>query len=253
MRRLGPLYPGAIAIRQTTAMRWPGELASTPADAERSAPWMVAVGAALGVTAWLVGWLVGRLGAPPALGGTLAVVTLTALTAALLDVGLARTVERWLGRDDERSFGPAGTSALLAAAVIRVVAIIAIRPSAWLAALVVAPLIGRWSALVLQRLGEVLEPPSPERRSLLVGGVTWLQIGIVTGLVALVGVLALGVGALLILAVVAVASFVVGLAVERGRGGLDGHSLAAVAALCEVVALVGIAAIAPALVSPWTV
>ncbi len=253
MRRLGPLYPGAVAIRQSTAMRWPGELRSTVDDSERAAPWMVGVGAMLGVIAWTMAWAVGLLEVPAALRGALAVLTLTALTAALLDVGLARAIERWLGRDDEDAgpIGPAGTSALLAMAVTRVVAVIAIRPSAWLAALVVAPLLGRWAALALQRLGDVLEPPTPDRRSLVVGGVSWLQLGIVTGLVALVAILALGAPALILLAVTAAIAVVAGLVVERARGGLDGHSLAAVAAVCEVITLVGIAAIAPAIVSPW--
>lgn len=252
MRRLGPLYPGAVAIRQTTAMRWPGGLAATTEDAERAAPWMVAVGAMLGVAAWVVAWLLGRLDVPVALRGALAVLTLTALTAALLDVGLARVVERWLGRDDDLgAVGPAGTSAMLAVTVARVIAIITIRPSAWLAALVVAPLCGRWAALALQRLGDVLEPAMPERRSLVVGGVSWLQLGVVTALVAVIAVLGLGATALLLLAVIGAVAFVAGLVAERARGGLDGYTLAAVAAACEVIALVGVAAMAPALTSPW--
>jgi len=254
MRRLGPLYPGAVAIRQTTAVRWPGgDLRTTTDDAERAAPWMVVIGAVLGLAAWGVGWAAGLLGVVPALQGALAVVTLTALTAALLDLGLARTVERWLGRsDDDPALGAAGTTALLSSAVIRVVAIVSIRPSAWLAALVVAPLIGRWAALCLQRLGDVLEPPVSGRRSLLVGGVTWLQVGIVTALVGIVAVLGLGLASLLLLAAVAALTFLAGLVVERRRGGLDGHALAAVAAVCEVIALIGVAAIAPALTSPWS-
>lgn len=254
MRRLGPLYPGAVAIRQTTAVRWPSDLRTTSEDAERSAPWVVVIGAVLGVAAWLVGWTAGLLGVVPALRGALAVVTLTALTAALLDLGLARTVERWMGRaDDDPALGPAGTTALLSGALLRMVAVVSIRPSAWLAALVVAPLVGRWSALCLQRLGDVLEPPVSGRRSLLVGGVTWWQVGIVTALVAIVAVLGLGFAALLILAAVGALIFVLGLVVERNRGGLDGHALAAVAALAELGALIGVAALAPALTSPWSI
>lgn len=254
MRRLGPLYPGAVALRHTTAIKWPADLRIANDDSLRSAPWMVVIGAVLGLVAWAVGWLAGLIGVVPALRGALAVVTLTALTAALLDLGLARTVERWLGRaDDDPALGAAGTTALLSAAVIRVVAIVSIRPSAWLAALVVAPLVGRWSALCLQRLGDLLEPPMSGKRSLLVGDVSWLQVGVVTALVAVIAVLGLGFGALLVLAALAAVTFVVGLLVERGRGGLDGHSLAAVAALCEVCALIGIAGLAPALTSPWSV
>jgi adenosylcobinamide-GDP ribazoletransferase len=261
MRRLGPLYPGAVAIRQTTAMRWPSELRATPDDAVRAAPWMVAVGAALGVVAWVVGWITGELGVVPALRGALAVLALIALSAALLDVGLARTVERWLrtgsGDPDDldpgtrTGIGPAGVTALVSSALIRIVAVIAIRPSAWLAALVVAPLIGRWAALLLQRLGDVLEPASNDRRSLIVGEVSWAQVGIVTGLVTLITVLGLGVSGLLVLAAAGAVAFAIGLTSERRRGGLDGDALAAAAAACELIAFIGIAALAPAIASPW--
>jgi adenosylcobinamide-GDP ribazoletransferase len=253
MRRLGPLYPGAVAIRQTTAMRW-GDLRATADDTLRSAPWMVAVGAVLGIGAWLCGWLVGRLGVTAALQGAIAIAALTALSAALLDVGLARTVERWLARDrDEAAIGPAGTIALVTAALVRVVALISIRPSLWLAALVVAPLVGRWAALALQRLGDLLEPPLAERRSLVVGEVSWGALGLVTLLVSVLAVLGLGWPALLILLAVGAIAFAIGLAVEKQRGGLDADTLAAVAALCEVIALVGAAAIAPAVASAWSV
>jgi adenosylcobinamide-GDP ribazoletransferase len=254
MRRLGPLYPGAVAIRQTTAIRWPSDLRATADDSVRSAPWMVAVGAALGIVAWLIGWLAGQLGIVPALRATLAVIALVGLSAAILDVGLARTIERWLSRDDDAplTLGPAGVTSLVAAALIRVVAVIAIRPSAWLAALVLAPLIGRWSALLLQRLGDVLEPPASDRRSLVVGEVGWGQVGVVTALVGLLAVLGLGWTALLVVGGAGAVALAVGLGSESRRGGLDGDSLAAAAAACEVLALVAIAAIAPATVSPWS-
>ncbi len=260
MRRLGPLYPGAVAIRQTTVMRWPSDLRSTIDDAVRAAPWMVIIGGVLGVIAWVAGWLVARLGVADALSGAVAITTLSLLGAAISDVGLARTVERWLGRTEESaaappmaSIGPAGTTALLAGGVVRVVAFLSIRPSAWLAALIVVPLVGRWSALMLQRLGEVLEPPAADRRSLLVGEVTWAQVGVVSALVAIAAVIAVGWGALLILLIAGALAFVIGFLVERGRGGLDGQSLAATAAVCELIALVGIAAIAPAITSAWSV
>jgi cobalamin synthase len=258
MRRLGPLYPGAVAIRQTTVMRWPSDLRATIDDAVRAAPWMVIIGGVLGVVAWIAGWLVARLGVPAALSGAVAITTLSLLGAAIADVGLARTVERWLGRGEDAAaapplapIGPAGTTALLAGGVVRVVAFLSIRPSAWLAALIVVPLVGRWSALTLQRLGEVLEPPAADRRSLLVGDVTWGQVGMVSAIVVVAAVVAVGWSALLILLVAGLLSFVIGFLVERGRGGLDGHTLAATAAVCELIALVGIAAIAPAVTSAW--
>jgi len=260
LRRLGPLYPGAVAIRQTTAMPWPGALRATADDSARAAPWMVAVGAVVGIGAWLAGWLIGRLGVVAALQGAVAIAALTALSAALLDVGLARSVERWLRRgygDVDAgvvvpAIGPAGTTALLVAGLLRVVALISIRPSAWLGALVVAPLIGRWCALALQRLGQLVEPPLGDRRSLVVGEVGWGSLAIVTVLVSMLAVLGLGWASLLVLLAAGAIAFAIGLAVEKQRGGLDGDTLAAVAAIGEVIALIGAAAIAPALRSAWT-
>jgi cobalamin synthase len=117
---------------------------------------------------------------------------------------------------------------------------------------VIAPMIGRWAALLLQRLGDVLEPPRSDRRSLLVGEVSWAQIGVVTALVLLLTVLGLGAKGLLVLGVAGAVAFAIGLASERRRGGLDADALAAAAAACEMLALVGIAAAFPAIASPWT-
>lgn len=251
MRRLGPLYPGAVAIRQTTVMRWPGELRATADDSMRAAPWMVVVGAILGVAAWLVGALIGALGVAPAVQGAVAIVALAALSAGLLDTGLARVFERWLARDDADAIGAAGVSALLGASLIRVIAIVATRPSVWLAALVIAPLVGRWAALALQRLGQVIDVPEPDRRSLVVGAVSWTTLGVVTALVALLAVLGVGAAGLLLLILPAGLALAVGVVVERTRGGLDAPTLGAVAAACELIVFVGIAAIAPATASPW--
>ena len=60
-RRLGPLYGGAVALVQSTSWKWPTEVAA----ADRSAGWVVALGAPVGLVAWLVTALVRGAGLPP--------------------------------------------------------------------------------------------------------------------------------------------------------------------------------------------
>ena len=45
MRRLGPLYGGAVALVHSTPWRWPGEIADEP----RSPGWVVALGLPIGI------------------------------------------------------------------------------------------------------------------------------------------------------------------------------------------------------------
>jgi len=60
MRRLGPLYPGAVALVHSTPWRWPESIGNEA----RSPAWVVALGVPIGVVAWLVAAAIVAL--PPA-------------------------------------------------------------------------------------------------------------------------------------------------------------------------------------------
>src|SRR5450432_3472590 len=93
MRRLGPLYGGAVALVHSTPWRWP----NTITDEHRSPTWIVVLGAPIGVVAWLVAALVHAAGLPDQIAGVLGVAMLTVASAAIVERGLAERIEQWQG------------------------------------------------------------------------------------------------------------------------------------------------------------
>src|SRR5262249_34686967 len=61
IRRLGPLYGGAVALAHSTPVRWP----SVAGDETRSPTWIVALGAPIGVVAYVAAALAKAIGMPP--------------------------------------------------------------------------------------------------------------------------------------------------------------------------------------------
>ena len=240
MRRLGPLYPAAVALRQTTAVRWPPGLVLASDDLARSAPWMVAVGAAIGLCAWSAAWLLGSAGAAPAVGGAFALVAMAGLGALAIEAGVARRAEL-LGTG-------AGAAAIALLVLTRAVALLATHPDQWLGALVAAPLLGRWGALLVQRLGE---PVSAGDRDLVVGSGSWTQVAVISAAVAIAAIVLVGWSALAAMIVAGGAAVGLGLDAERRDGRLGRDAIAAVAAAGELVLLVAAAAAHPAIASPF--
>ena len=204
---------------------------------------MVASGIAVGAVAWLAGRALGALGAAPALSGLVALLAAIVLGAAVVERGLHASVERWLG---------ARWASLVVGAVVltRVVALWSLAPRHWLGALVISVAAGRWVAVGLQRLGDVAA--AGRGRSFVIGPVSWLELGLASVvMVALLITLAGAAGAAIALVVVVVAVGL-GLGIRILDRELAGDSLAAVAAVAELVVLIGLAAYAPALLSPFT-
>src|SRR5437764_592332 len=73
MRRLGPLYGGAVALVHSTPWRWPDAIA----DEARSPSWIVVLGAPIGVVAWCVAAL-----------GKIGIVALALAAAIIFGIGL---------------------------------------------------------------------------------------------------------------------------------------------------------------------
>src|SRR3954471_14333516 len=90
MRRLGPLYGGAVALVHSTPWRWPRELG----DDARSSPWVVALGAPVGLIAWLASALARSAGFPVTASPLPGLAALTAASAALIERGVAERIER---------------------------------------------------------------------------------------------------------------------------------------------------------------
>src|ERR1700690_210071 len=99
MRRLGPLYGGAVALVHSTPVSWPTEIG----DEVRSPGWIVALGAPIGVAAWAAAALAHAAGIPAPIAAIIGLAILTLASAALVERGLADRIDGWL--DQPRSTG----------------------------------------------------------------------------------------------------------------------------------------------------
>ena len=203
---------------------------------------VVAAGLAIGVGAWLVAAGFLAIGVAPAIAGIAAITAGILFGAAVVERGVASAFDRWLG-------ARWSSSATAGAVLLRVVALWSTAPSAWWAALIVPAGFGRLAAVALQRLGDV--GPPPLGRSFVIKKVGAIELVIAIAVVAIVTVAFAGGLGFALLGAGAVVAIVLGLALEVGEGELAADSLAVSAAAIELVAAVGLAALAPALRSPF--
>jgi adenosylcobinamide-GDP ribazoletransferase len=229
-RRLGPLYGGAVALVHSTPWRWPTEVGNDP----RTAGWLVALGIPVGAVAWALAALVHAAGLPPSIAALAGLAALSIASAALVERGLAERVDHW----DRQARSP-GTAAMLVVVfitLVRAAAITALPPSKWLAVLVATALVGRWSAMFVQALGDPITHDESRRSLIAAPAPAWL-VAAISGGVAVLTVLAIGKAGILALALAAIAAFALGLEAQRRDGGLSGPAVATVAAVGELAVL----------------
>jgi hypothetical protein len=228
MRRLGPLYGGAVALVHSTPWRWPDAIGNEA----RSSFWVVAVGAPIGFAAWVAAALIKGAGMPAAVASLVGLAILSLASAALVERGV---VERIDGR---HSTAPSITSILVLVftTLIRAAAIWSIAPGMWLGVFVATVLVGRWAAVFLQALGDpILDDDSP--RSLVATPTpAWLTAALSIG-VATITVIALGKAGVVALAITAAVAFALGLDAQRRDRGLSSAVVATAAAVGELVVL----------------
>lgn len=229
-RRLGPLYGGAVALVHSTPWRWPTEVG----DEARSPIWIVALGAPCGLVAWLAAKLVVAAGLPVPIAAIFGLAMLTLSSAALVERGVAESVDRWQGQ--ARSPGVASVLVLVFTTLIRAAAILSVPPSQWLWLFVATAVIGRWAAVFLQALGDPVSVDESQRSLVATPAPAWLIAAISGGVLALI-IVAMGKVGLVAMALVAVAVFGVGLASQRRDGGLTSAIVAVAAAVGELTVL----------------
>ncbi len=232
MRRLGPLYGGAVALVHSTPWRWPDAVADEP----RSPGWVVALGAPIGLVAWAISALAVAAGLPASVGAILSVAALTFASAALVERGLAERVDRWQGHATA-GHGAGSIVALVLVTALRIAALSAVHPERWLAVLVATALVGRWSAVFLQALGEPVTDDHAPRSLVAAPAPAWLMAAL-GGAVLVVAVLALGARAgVAAVAVSAAVAFGLGIEAQRRDRGLTAPVVATAAAAGELVVL----------------
>lgn len=241
-RRLGPLYGGAVALVHSTPWRWPMEVS----DDQRSALWIVVLGAPVGLVAWLAAMMMHALGVNEAIGALVGLATLTAASAALVERGLAECVDRWSRPRGALGATTAASSAGLVAVpavlvlvftiLVRAAAILSVPHTSWLWVFIATAVIGRWAAVFLQALGDPIAQDESARSLVAVPAPAWLTAAISGGVVVL-AVVALGKIGIVAMALTAVVVFALGLATQRRDGGLSPAVVAAAAAIGELLVL----------------
>jgi cobalamin synthase len=229
-RRLGPLYGGAVALVHSTPWRWPTEVGDDP----RTAGWLVALGIPVGAVAWVVAALIAAAGLPPTIAALAGLAALSLASAALVERGLAERVDHWDGQ--LRSPGVAAVLVVVFVTLVRAAAITSLPPSKWLAVLVATAVVGRWSAMFVQALGDPITHDGSRRSLITLPAPAWLVAAISAG-VAVVTVLAVGKAGILALALAAIAAFALGLEAQRRDGSLTSSAVATVAAVGELAVL----------------
>jgi adenosylcobinamide-GDP ribazoletransferase len=228
MRRLGPLYGGAVALVHSTPWRWPVGIASEM----RSPFWVVALGAPIGMLAWAAAAATRAAGLPTAVAAVVALGTLAFASAALVERGVVERI------DGTHATAPSVTSILVLVfgTLARAMAFLAIAPDAWLGVLVTTALVGRWAAVFLQALGDPILDDDAPRSLVATPAPAWLTAAL-SLVVAVVAVVALGKAGLVAVAVSAALAFALGLDAQRRDRGLSAPVVATAAAIGELSVL----------------
>jgi adenosylcobinamide-GDP ribazoletransferase len=236
MRRLGPLYGGAVALVHSTPWRWPGAIGPDDRFAARAAGWIVAVGAPIGVVAWIAATLVHAAGMPTTIASIVGLAALSLASAALVERGLAEQIDRWGGRARPESPSALATVVLVFATLVRAAAIVALPPSRWLAVFVATAVVGRYAGVFLQAIGDPILDDDAPRSLVATPAPAWLTAALGLG-VATVAVLALGKAGIAAVAITAAVTFALGLDAQRRDRGLTAPVVATAAAVGELAVL----------------
>lgn len=231
MRRLGPLYGGAVALVSSTPWRWPDAVTNE----SRSSLWVVLIGLPIGFVAWLAGGALRSIGLPVAVGAVFGLAILSLASAALMERGVAERID---GRDRSPSVPTILT--LVFMTILRAACIMSIAPMHWLAVFIAVALAGRWAAIFLQALGDPIVDDDGRRSLVATPSPAWLTSAISIG-VATICVVALGKRGFVALAIIAVATFFLGVDAQRRDSGLSASVVAIAAAIGEGVMLLAAA------------
>ena len=237
----------ATAARYLTIVPIPGRHADSPAALGRAAPWFPIVGAGVGVVLLLVDRLASAV-FPPVLAALLTVTAWKLLGGGLHLDGLADCLDGLMGHDraqrlaimrDSR-IGVFGALGLIVALLLALTSVAELPPPARWRALLLAPIIGRATTLLLAVAFPAARPAG--QGAAFVAAVRPLGAALATALALAASVLLLGVtGVVACLAANGIA-LATGLLLARRLGGITGDVLGAGVELSELAVLLTIAA-----------
>ena len=229
MRRLGPLYGGAVALVHSTPWRWPTEIADEP----RSPGWVVVLGLPIGVVAYIAGALAHAIGLPITVAAVVAMAALAVASAGIVEHGVVERIDRV----DGSSPTVKSILVLVFGTLARVAALAALSPDRWIGVLVAMAVVGRFAAVFLQALGDPILDDHAPRSLVATPAPIWFTGALGIGALVFAG-LALGAKAgVAALALTAAASFALGLDAQRRDRGLSAPIVACAAAIGELCVL----------------
>lgn len=154
------------ALRFLTRLPLPGRLGGSWDQFGQALPWFPAVGLVLGLIVAAADWALRQV-FPPFAASALVVVLLVVLTGALHLDGLADTADAVFGHAtperrleimrDPRT-GAFGATALACVLLLKIAAVVSLPGPARLGTLVLAPVVGRWSIVLLATLFPYARP-----------------------------------------------------------------------------------------------
>ncbi len=228
MRKLGPLYGGAVALVHSTPWKWP----DTIGDEARSPGWVVALGLPIGVLAYIVAAITRGLGLPATVAAIAGLATLSLASAALVERGVVERIDR----GNRTSPSVVAILVVVFVTLMRAAAVLAVAPGAWLGVFVATAVAGRWAAVFLQALGDPILDDHASRSLVATPAPGWLTAALGAGVVAIV-VLALGKAGIVVLALTAAIAFGLGVDAQRRDHGLSSPVVAIAAAAGELAVI----------------
>ena len=233
MRRLGPLYGGAVALVHSTSWRWPDAVGGEA----RSPGWVVALGVPVGLAAWACAALARAAGMPATVASLIGLAALAVASAALIERGVAERFEAIQSATRSAAARAAGATVVLVFVTLaRAAAMFALEPTRWLGVLVATAVVGRWAAIFLQALGDPIIDDGSPRSLVAAPAPAWLVAALSLG-VAAIAVVALGKAGIAAIAITAALAFALGLDAQRRDRGLSAPVVATAAAIGELVVL----------------
>lgn len=240
-----------VQIAIVTLTRLPVGSVAKPVPSIAAARWAFPlVGVLVGAIVGAVAGAAGLLGLPPLVGGFLAVAAGLFATGALHEDGLADCADGfWGGRDPDRRLdimrdsriGTYGTLALILSVALRAIAIAALAVPFW--SIVAVAILSRYAMVVaLERLPAArpdgLGATAAER------GSRGHSASLTAAAALLIIALTIGLGALAVALVMALATWLVMRTALRKIGGQTGDVLGATQQIAEISGLVAVSALA---------
>ncbi len=260
--RVGGLRDAMVAFQLLTRIPMPRDLNPSRSDLGRAAGWFPVVGVVVGALIAAVGTAAVEIGLSPGLAAVVAIGFGVFVTGSFHEDGLADSADSFgAGWDRDQvltimrdsRIGSYGSISLVLLFTARLAALWSTDPAAWIASLIAAHTVARWSSVHLMRTRDYArrDGEAPGFGKPIIEEMPRASFWFATVVTVLVVVNALGLRGLLTVVAALVLSRLWGRYCQRRIGGITGDALGALNVAVEVAVLAGCAMWHSASASPW--